>query len=138
MKAVDPRACKGNTPYYTFLGGEAVEALRNNLDERRRQGGIEDEILFYAEADVVPPDGRPWITMSDGSLQMMVKRVARKAEIRKAEIKRWRHITPRSLRPAFESASKNTRLDVKDQEFLMGHMLNGSQGTYYDGWKPKI
>ncbi|MFQ5711658.1 MAG: hypothetical protein ACE5GD_07760 [Candidatus Geothermarchaeales archaeon] len=40
------------------------------------------------------------------------------------------------MRPAYETALRNPRLDPKDQEFLMGHILPGSQDPYYD--KSKI
>ena len=47
----------------------------------------------------------------------------------------WEYMTPHSLRKAFERALRNSGLDTKDQEFLMGHILPGSQDTYYDKTK---
>ena len=47
----------------------------------------------------------------------------------------WEYMTPHSLRKAFERAVRNSGLDTKDQEFLMGHILPGSQDTYYDKTK---
>jgi len=44
-------------------------------------------------------------------------------------------VTPHCLGKTFESALRNSGLDVKDQEFLMGHILPGSQDTYYDQTK---
>jgi len=44
-------------------------------------------------------------------------------------------VRPHVLRKAFESALRNAWLDVKDQEFLMGYILPGSQDNYYDKTK---
>jgi len=52
-----------------------------------------------------------------------------------AGVKKWKAVSPHCLRKAFESALRNNGLDVKDQEFLMGHILPGSQDTYYDKTK---
>jgi hypothetical protein len=64
------------------------------------------------------------------SLSAIVKRAAKQAGIEK-----WKAVTPHCLRKGFESALRNSGLDVKDQEFLMGHILPGSQDTYYDQTK---
>ena len=129
MKRVDVGACKGNIPYYTFISREATEALRRYLDERRRvHGGIEDEEpLFASESRNVPPEVRRRTPVMKKSLEALVKRAARKAGI-----KRWRDVYPHCLRKAFESALRNAGLDLKDQEFLMGHILPGTQDPYYD------
>jgi hypothetical protein len=57
----------------------------------------------------------------------MIKRAAKQGGI-----ERWKDVTPKALRKAFESALRNNRLDLKDQEFLMGHILPGTQDPYYD------
>ena len=36
------------------------------------------------------------------------------------------------MRKSFENAVRNSGLDTKDQEFLMGHILPGAQDTYMD------
>ena len=64
------------------------------------------------------------------TLDLVVKRAARKAGIAQ-----WREVYPHCLRKAFEGALRNAGLDVKDQEFLMGHILPGTQDTYYDKTK---
>jgi hypothetical protein len=129
MKRVDVGACKGNIPYYTFISEEAVATLRRYLDERRRMyGSIEDdEPLFVSESRNVPPEVRRHTPVMKKSLEALVKRAARKAGI-----KRWKDVTPKCLRKAYESALRNNRLDPKDQEFLMGHILPGTQDPYYD------
>ena len=129
MKKVDAGACRGNIPYYSFVSAEAVEALREYLDERRRiYGSIEDdEPLFASESKNVPPEIRRRTPIMKKSLTALVKRAAKKAGI-----KRWREVYPHCLRKAFESALRNAGLDIKDQEFLMGHILPGSQDAYYD------
>jgi site-specific recombinase XerD len=42
---------------------------------------------------------------------------------------------PHCLRKAFERAVRNSGLDIKGQEFLIGHVLPSSQDTYYDKTK---
>ncbi|MCP8307884.1 MAG: hypothetical protein H3Z53_02700 [archaeon] len=39
------------------------------------------------------------------------------------------------MRKAFERAVRNSGLNIKNQEFLMGHILLGSQDAYYDKTK---
>lgn len=132
MKEVDDSACKGNIPYYSFLSREAVEALRVYLRERKEIYGYlrEDEPLFISESTNVDPEERRAITIMKKSLSAIVKRAARKAGIEK-----WSAVTPHCLRKTFESALRNSGLDIKDQEFLMGHILPGSQDPYYDKTK---
>jgi len=132
MKKIDPSACKGNIPYYSFLSKEAVEALREYLDERREVYGDikDDEPLFISETTNIDPIERRRKPVMKKSLSAIVKRAARKAGIKK-----WKAVYPHCLRKAFESALRNSGLDVKDQEFLMGHILPGSQDTYYDKTK---
>jgi hypothetical protein len=64
------------------------------------------------------------------SLDELVKRAAKNAGIPK-----WKDVYPHCLRKAFESALRNAGLDLKDQEFLMGHILPGTMDTYYDKTK---
>jgi site-specific recombinase XerD len=132
MKKVDVGACKSNIPYYTFISKEATEALREYLDERKRvHGRIEnEEPLFASESKNVPLVIRRRTSVMKKSLEAIVKRSARKAGI-----KRWREVYPHCLRKAFESALRNAGLDLKDQEFLMGHILPGTQDPYYDSTK---
>jgi integrase len=65
--------------------------------------------------------------VSKNGLDHMVKRAAKNSGV-----SQWMNVTSHSLRKAFESDLRNNRLDVKDQEFLMGHILPGSQDVYYD------
>jgi hypothetical protein len=78
----------------------------------------------------VPPEVRKRTTVKKRSLDEMVKRSARLGGIA-----RWRDVYPHCLRKAFESALRNAGLDTKDQEFLMGHILPGTQDVYYDKTK---
>jgi len=132
MKKMDDGACKGNIPYYSFISKAAVEALREYCVERRRMyGSIEDdEPLFASDSTNVPAEIRRHTLVMKKSLEAMVKRAARKAGI-----KRWLSVYPHCLRKAFESALRNAGLDLKDQEFLIGHILPGTQDTYYDKTK---
>jgi len=110
MKNNIPEACKGGIPYYTFASLEAVEALKEYLDERLKEYGSlnSEEPLFCSDTTNLPK------------------------EVRVKTPKRSKDVTPHCLRKAFESALRNNGLDIKDQEFLMGHILPGSQDAYYD------
>jgi integrase len=129
MKEVDPAACKGDIPYYTFIDPETTKALKEYLEERKKRfGDIRDEEpLFCSDSNQVPREKQRFTPVSKNGLERMVKRAARQAGI-----KQWRDVTPKCLRKAYESALRNNRLDPKDREFLMGHILPGTQDPYYD------
>ena len=120
MKSVDPAACKGNIPYYTFISPEAVEALREYLEERKRRFGeiTDEEPLFCSDSNQVPREKQRFTPVSKNGLERMIKRAARQAGIEK-----WKDVTAHNLRKAFESALRNNRLNPEDREFLMGHIL---------------
>jgi len=132
MKRVDPGACKGNIPYYSFISRETVEALQEYLAERRELYGniYDDEPLFASTSTNVPATVRRHTLVKKRSLDEIVKRTAKNAGITK-----WKDVYPHCLRKAFESALRNAGLDPKDQEFLMGHILPGTQDPYYDHTK---
>jgi len=129
MKKVDPEACKGGIPYYTFISKETVKALKEYLAERMsKYGGIEpEEPLFCSETTNLQPEIRRKTKIKRDTLEVVVKRAAKKAGI-----KDWQYVTPHCLRKAFESALRNSGIDINDREFLMGHILPGSQDAYYD------
>ena len=132
MKKRDVGACKGNIPYYSFISQESVEVLRDYLAERREvMGSIgEKEPLFASDSSNVPVEVRRRTLVMKKSLEALVKKAARNAGIRE-----WKSVYPHCLRKAFESALRNAGLDLKDQEFLMGHILPGVQDAYYDKTK---
>jgi len=132
MKKIDPGACKGDIPYYTFIEEETVKALKEYLNERKQSFGdiADDEPLFCSDSNQVPRNQQKNTPVSKNGLERMVKRAARQAGI-----EQWRDVTPKCLRKAYESALRNNKLDPKDQEFLMGHILPGTQDPYYDHTK---
>jgi integrase len=126
MKKVDADACKNSLPYTTFFSKEAAIAIETYIDEFERSNPEKairpDEPLFQGKVR-----GRP---MKRRTLEVMVKDAARRARIEK-----WRDVYPHCLRKAFERAVRNSGLDPKDQEFFMGHVLEGSADTYFDKTK---
>ena len=137
MKKRVPGACKNNVPYYTFACEEAVKALRLYLRERiEKYGSIEPyEPLFCSEYNQINFQERRLKFMTPREVQRIIKDAARKAGIAN-----WMYVTPHSLRKTYESMLRSElidggRLDVKTQEFLMGHILPGSQDAYYDKTK---
>ena len=137
MKNRIPEACKNNVSYFTFASEEAVKALRLYLEDRRRRYGIVEpqEPLFCSEYNQISSDRRRYKFMTARTVQRVVKAAARNAGI-----KEWEYVTPHSLRKTYESVLRGElidggRLDVKTQEFFMGHILPGSQDAYYDRTK---
>lgn len=111
---------------------EATEAIRAYFTDRNdaKRHMERDEPLFASESTNVPAEIGRRTPIMKKSLEAMVKRAARKADV-----KRWLDVRPHCLRKAFEFALRNAGLDPKDQEFLMGHILPGSQDAYYDRTK---
>ncbi len=129
MKKLDPKACKGDIPYYTFIDSTTIKALWEYLKERREKFGSvkDDEPLFISDSNALTLEEQRRTTVSPNGLEEIVKN-----SVRRAGIEKWKHVTPKCLRTAYESSLRNNGLDPKDQEFLMGHILPGSQDPYYD------
>ena len=134
MKERVPEACKGNIEYYTFVSEDATKAIGLYLAERMRQyGKIGDkDPLFASDCRRIEKVLRNQEFMTRREIEYIVKDAARRAGIKDCEL-----VTPNCLRKAFESVLKSElidggRLDPKDQEYLMGHILPGSQDAYYD------
>lgn len=134
MKKVVSSACKGNIEYSVFTSQEAAEALQLYVaDRRRRLGEIQDqELLFCSEHNRLARRLRGCKPLTSRELQIIVKEAARKAGI-----KEWMNVVPHCLRKTFESVLRSRltdggRLDVKTQEYFMGHILAGSMDTYFD------
>jgi site-specific recombinase XerD len=132
MKKVIPQACKGGIPYITFLSMEATEALRVYMEEREKLYGPTPDAapLYIGDRGALRKEIRNTSPLKKRTLEVIVKEAARRAGIEK-----WIDVYPHCLRKAFERAVRNSGLDPKDQEFLMGHILPGSQDTYYDKTK---
>lgn len=134
MKLVDPYACKGNIPYFTFTCDEATEAIRLYLRERREEYGnlLSHEPLFASEYNQISRNERKSKILSPRQLQNVVKSAAQRAGL-----PQWQYVTPYSLRKAFETVLHSELIDGgrmpdKLEEFFMGHILPGTQDTYFD------
>jgi integrase len=140
MKQVDPSACKGNVPYYTFLCEEGTQALRLYLEDRKeRFGGISDEEpLFCTEYNQIERVERRKRPITSRELQILTKLVARRGGLTE-----WALVHPHALRKSYETILRSqlidgSNMDVKSQEFLMGHILPGSQDNYFDSSKVEV
>ena len=132
-----PGSCKGGIFYYTFTSTESTRAIVEMLNQRKvydQKRGIDasDSDPLFMSGGVVLSKRTP---LSAKELQEIVKNAAREADIPD-----WKHVMPHSLRKVFESVLRSilvdgTSLDAKDQEWLMGHVLSGSQDAYYDWTK---
>jgi site-specific recombinase XerD len=128
-----PGACKNSIPYYTFTSEQATKAIKEMLEEREAKLGAirEDEPLFIAGG----PRLKKKMPFSDREEGEVVKKAAKEVGI-----EQWNYVTPHALRKVFESILRSPlkdgdRMDPKDQEFLMGHILPGTQDAYYDWTK---
>jgi len=137
MKSMDPGACKGGIPYYTFTCDEATQATRLYLKEREEKHGKVDgsEPLFCSEYNQICRIERKGKLLTARQLEIIVKLTAKRSGIN-----RWEHVHPHCLRKAFETVLHSplidgSNMDVKVQEFFMGHVLPGSQDTYFDSSK---
>jgi len=134
MKLIDPYACKGNIPYFTFASDEATQSLRLYLRERKEKYGsiLNTEPLFTSDFNQISRDERKSKTMSPRQLQHVVKMASKNAGLRQ-----WQYVKPKCLRTAFETVLHSElvdggRLDAKVQEFFIGHILPGCQDDYFD------
>jgi len=130
-------ACKGSIPYYTFAAEVASDAIESMLRERKSIFGplSSEEPLFASNYNQLPRTERPMKSLSAKVLLVIVKKAAKAADIEK-----WKNVCVKTMRKVFETALRNpladgTQMDHKDQEFLMGHILPGSQENYYDRTK---
>ncbi|MCL4436321.1 MAG: tyrosine-type recombinase/integrase [Thaumarchaeota archaeon] len=131
MKNRIARSCKNNIPYYTFFSPQATEALRTYLNERKKNNRKieDDEYLFPPDDRRVPLEQRVRSSPSRTLVQTVVKNSARRC----GKIEHWQDVYPHALRKSFESIlrSPGGGMDIKTQEFLMGHLLPGSQDPYF-------
>ena len=134
MKKLDDRACKGNIPYYSFFDRLSTQALRAYLRERERQHGkTEDEMVLFM---TTPSRARTsfqraaYKPISKNGLNRVIKEAAHNAGLLE-----WELIHAHSFRYAFEDAIKHyadgSVVDPKDQQFLLGHVLPGTEDPYY-------
>lgn len=134
MKEVDPNACKGGLPYYTFASDEATQAIKLYVNEREgKYGEFEDsEPLFCTEYNQIKREDRKKKPPTSRELQLLIKSAAQKAAIDD-----WKAVHPHCLRKAYETVLHSQLIDganlnVKLGEFFMGHKLPGSQDAYFD------
>lgn len=129
-----PGACKNGIPYYTFVAEIAAKAIQSMLRERTSifDEPELDEPLFISDYNQIPLNQRRIKVLSSRKLQIIVHKAARSADLLD-----WNHVRVHSMRKVFDAVLRcplddGTSMDQKDQEFLMGHILPGSQENYYD------
>jgi len=136
MKKRIPNACKNRTFYYTFIPPKVTECLRLYLREKKEKYGhiSDNQPIFHTKNRRIPLRERLKTPISSRDLQEIVKKLAKRAGI-----KNWKYVYPHCLRKTYEGFLRNqlddVRLDIKEREFLFGHILPGSQDTYFDKTK---
>lgn len=133
MRQRVPQACKEDAEYYTFLGKEASQALKEYVDWRTNKfGKIEDAAPLFLPYESFSQGVRKKNHISEDSLQRMIKRAARRARI-----KEWRYVRFHSLRKSFRSVLDAGYVDggqmaEDDKEYLMGHRLPSAKEPYHN------
>jgi integrase len=139
MKRTVKGACKGDIPYYVFLFPECAEVMEEWLRARAERFGP----IVAGDPVFCPLNGTQhwrWEALSSKPISKHELQRVVKESARRAGIKQWRAVHPHCLRKTFEFVLRDarkdgTRMDVKTQEFFMGHILPGAQDTYYDSSK---
>jgi len=109
----------GISYFYTFVGKEAVDALKTYIQQLENKGvQLKDEDpLFRSKYG-----GR----LAMESIYRLVKTAVGRLGIEKRRI--WPHL----FRKSFRKVLNRTDLDEDTKEALMGHKLPGSRGNYFD------
>jgi len=110
--------------YYTFTPTETTEALKTYLKERKKVQTISDTaFLFPSNCRKYSSKERDYMPMTSQAIIKIVQNAARNAGL-----KQWKYVHPMSLRKTFYmtlfNQPKNSRLDLADIEFFMGHHIN--------------
>lgn len=116
---IDTKLRKVGLPYYyTFLGKEATEALRTYIEELRSKGVTlnDEDPLFRSKYGN---------RLAMHSIYRIVKKAAERLSFKK-------RIWPHLLRKSFRKVLNRSDLDEDTKEALMGHVLPGSRGNYFD------
>ncbi|MEM2129145.1 MAG: hypothetical protein QXZ70_00955 [Candidatus Bathyarchaeia archaeon] len=136
MKERVPGACKNRIFYYTFVPPKVTECFRLYMKEKEERckiilNDLDLYPVFNTENRRIPFKERFKTPISIRELQDIVKKLAKRAGI-----KNWKYVYPHCLRKTYENFLRNqpdgVKLDVKEREFLFGHILPGSQDTYFD------
>lgn len=131
---LQPVRATSNTPFSHL--GRRLKQYDFTLANEEEDFEIQDkELLFCSEHNRLPIRQRGSKPLTSRELQIIVKEAARKAGI-----KEWMNVVPHCLRKTFETVLRSHltdggRLEVKTQEYFMGHILAGSMDTYYDKTK---
>lgn len=111
--------------YYTFVGKEAIQALRDYLEERKKNGWQprDEDHVFVTEGTVEHAKGKP---VTARHLLNNVKTAAHQIGLDPSTV--WAHL----LRKSFRNVLRRAGLEEDVCEALMGHTLPNSQGSYFD------
>lgn len=111
--------------YFTFLSKEAIEALKEYLDERKNQGWIpkDNDSIFVTHGVIKAKNGKP---LTPSHIISIVKNAANQIGIPKEST--WTHL----LRKAFRKTLYASGVDPDIAEALMGHKLAASKTSYFD------
>ena len=135
MKKFNSNACKGNIEYYTFTSVKAKEALVDFIILRiAKYRSIPDEApLFETEYNQIKSYKRNVTPISSREMCNIVHKCAKMAGIKK-----WKSVTPMSLRKLYREILRNhpeAQPDYEEKEFFMGHLLKRPQLDYFNQFR---
>ncbi|MFI5449051.1 MAG: tyrosine-type recombinase/integrase [Candidatus Bathyarchaeia archaeon] len=109
--------------YYTFLGREAAQALKEYLEARVNRGATlqDNSPIFVTHASNSKND-----QITYGDYFRIVKRLAQTVGMPSNQL--WPHL----LRKAFKKVLNKAEIDDDTREALMGHRIPGSRENYFD------
>jgi len=109
----------GISYYYTFIGREAVDALRTYMQQLKSKGAqLRDEDPLFRS--------KYGSRLTKESIYRIVKTAVGRLGIERRRI--WPHL----FRKSFRKVLNKSDLDEDTREALMGHKLPGSRGNYFD------
>lgn len=113
--------------YYTGLHREALQAIRNYLDLRKkRDGGLDQNgLLFTSRASIVKPH------LQTNFAQMYSRAIVSAGFVKGTS---WPHL----LRKSFKRVLVKAGIDPELRESMMGHRVEGVKGNYWDYHNPDI
>lgn len=132
LKKVIPEACKEDVEYFTFLGKEAANALREYLAWRiKKFGDLTDDDPLFAPYEAFSSGHGTERHLSEDSPERLIKRAARRARITE-----WQNVRFHSLRKSFKTVldagyANGGQLAELDKEFIMGHRLPSAKEPYH-------
>ncbi len=132
---------KAGTNHYTFLGRDAVEAIKAYINYLKSVGiTLDDEDPLFIR-QVFKGETRLIRGIDTWHIQAVLREVAVRAGfITKEQLKQTHHnpVNPHSLRESFSTILYNNGVDKTKIDFMMGHAVNQQDEVYFENQEEKL